>query len=123
MSAVMIACGYVPVFEGERFIELADPSRVAHLVSCPNVKVTRKGYKGARKIVELQMLSLSDDLALKAKQGNPRRYSHNHAVNEEDWTGNPDRCWTVKPIRRRDRSLFRAVLESCAVKLPKLVAA
>jgi|GEM_PF-3615340 len=114
MSAILIAAGFVPVFEGDRFIELADPSRVQLLLKAPNVKAVRKRNKGERRIVELRITATSDDLAMKAKQGNPRRLSHNHAVDQTDWTGNPDRCWTIKPIRRRNRRIYREVLNSCA---------
>jgi hypothetical protein len=115
LSATMIAAGFVPVFEGERFVELADPARVQWLAHSPNVKIIRKRNRGERRIVELQMLSApSDDLAQNAKQGNPRRYSHNHGVEASNWTGNPNKVWTLKPIRRKDRSVYREVLTSCA---------
>jgi hypothetical protein len=115
LAAIMIASGFVPVFEGERFLELADPARVAFLSRASNVKVIRKRNKGERSIVELQMCAKpDDDLALNAKTGNPRRLSHDHAVDASNWTGNPNRVWTIKPIRKRDRAIFRAVLDSCA---------
>jgi hypothetical protein len=114
MAAIMIAAGFVPVFEGPRWIELADPARASALIRAGNVKAVYKRNKGARKLVELQMQSLSDEGSLKGKQGNPRRYSHNHAVDRPDFSGNPDRVWTLRPIRKRDRKIFRAVLDSCA---------
>ena len=102
MAAIMIAAGFVPVFEGPRWIELADPARASALIRAGNVKAVYKRNKGSRKLVELQMQSLSDE------------GSHNHAVDRPDFSGNPDRVWTLRPIRKRDRKIFRAVLDSCA---------
>jgi hypothetical protein len=100
------------VFSGPKCIELADPSRVRVLLKAPNVTPVRR--RKDRCIVELQISAGSDDAALKASQRNPRRHSHNHAVDKPDWTGNPERVWTLRPISRKARPIFRAVLDSCA---------
>ena len=108
----LITLQRVPVFSGPRCLELADPSRVRVLLRAPNAKPVRR--RKDKCIVEIQMSSVSDDTALKPTDANPRRHSHNHAVDKPDWTGNPERVWTLKPIRKRDRAIFRAVLDSCA---------
>lgn len=105
----------VPVFSGPRCLEYADQARLRVLMQAPNIEVVRR-HKDKR-IVELQMLSMGDESALKDGQGNPRRHSHDHEVDRTDWTGNPNRCWTLKAIRRRDRDVFRrAVLDCCPVR-------
>lgn len=97
----------VPVRAGPRCIEMADPSRVRHLLQAPNMRAIRR-HKD-RRLVGLQVLDVGDDSHQKPRRGNPLQYSHNHETED-----NPSKVWTLKPVPDEARQVIPPVLKGAA---------
>jgi len=84
----------VPAMSGLRCLELAGPERIAQLLKAPNTKAVRRRKDG--KVVEIQFIEHGDDSRVPARQGNPRRYSHDHETDQ-----NPANNWMLKHLGKR----------------------
>jgi hypothetical protein len=96
----------VPVMNGLRCIELADPSRARRLAKHANVQTIRR--RKDRKIVELQVHNQGDEGGLPAHFGNPLAYSYREEVD-----GHAP-IWQLKYLPKHTRNVFRAVVLDCA---------
>ena len=85
------------------FLFWADEERARDLLKTGEVTLIRSGGR-------VRVLHASSRLVHAVPDGrgtglDNTRYSHNHETQQ-----NPPRVWTLKPIRKRDRQAFTAVL-------------
>jgi hypothetical protein len=79
-----------------RVIELADQVRAERLATGANVdKVVRR--RRDKKIVRIELKSVSDDSRLEIHRGNPRSYSHDHETEQ-----NPRGVWMMRRLGSKD---------------------
>jgi hypothetical protein len=88
------------VYAGGRLVEFADEARARRLGEGRNVKVVRR--RKDRQIVEIRLKDYGSSWKIRAGEGNPRRYSHDHETEH-----NPPRVWTLRHLPDQARDLFR----------------
>jgi hypothetical protein len=99
----------VPVYSlDESLVGHYSPAQVERLLSTRRVKVIRSRKGEIRRIYLLENARIS---SISDYQG--QRYSHNHASDHPNpLYQNPENVWAFRYLSRKDRPVFKAVLDS-----------